>query len=224
MTPAEDLLRKQAITNVEGSNVSHDQGSGSTVTYHGHEPFATFRPKILLLCTAMFTDRKVQEIVVNHISGGSFNQIIRVNIAPPVPKKFTLLWSWKFVRKFCGYEQKNKMERLIVRIPRCEGNEMSDDIATFRFAHKHLGLPVPKVLGFDTAMENVINSPYMFQNRISGQNLAKVINMLNTEQSRSLMRQLIEINFKLQNITHHSASTIDPSFSPDSEGEARLNA
>jgi hypothetical protein len=71
---------------------------------------------------------------------------------------------------------------------------MSDGITTFRFTHDHLGLPVPRVLHFDTTMENVINSAYMFQNRIPEQNPAKVFHMFNVEKSKSLMRQLIEIN------------------------------
>ena len=220
------------VSDNEGEDADNDDNDdaqsvisqASTVEYE-HEPFSTFQHKARTLTASLF-NASPEDITVEHIKGGAYNRIIGLTISAPKPKKWTFAWFRALLfRAFCFRTKPTqpKEQKYVLRIPRYEneGYGMDYDIAVLKFACKTLDVPIPELVRFDTSKENVLESPYMIQKRLSGQNLAlgEVMENLNTSQMQDLTRQLLSIQQKMLAITSFSGGIISPSAPEEGQGE-----
>jgi hypothetical protein len=147
-TPKTKLLHMSSSSSNSGSDA---ESASSTVVY-GHEPFITFRSRVLAFAQSnIWTDATPKEIAVERLQGGGFNRIIGLT------------------RQFHG--RSNMEIQYILRLPRFEAAQLDNDVAVLRFLHQHCEIPAPKVIMFDGTKDNGLGSQYMLQNRIPGTDL-----------------------------------------------------
>ncbi|KAF2682001.1 hypothetical protein K458DRAFT_456465 [Lentithecium fluviatile CBS 122367] len=209
---SESILPKSPTKGREDEDdVMSVNSSTSTIEYE-HEPFDTFQHKVLQLCEAQFG---LQNITVERMTGGSFNRIIGVTVAPTQPKKWTSHWL-RSVFPYClSGRVKKKDSKHILRIPRSDVDlgacGMEYDVAVLRFVRSRVKFAVPDITSFDFTSTNVLGSPYMMQSRLPGQNLQQLWKGLSHPQRVSTLRSIVDITSQLHSLTSSFAGTIRPS-------------
>ncbi|RYP66489.1 hypothetical protein DL769_006032 [Monosporascus sp. CRB-8-3] len=131
---------------------SNSESDSSTVIYD-HEPFSTFRDRVLALAhRTLWPSASLQDITVSRLRGGGFNRIIGLDLQTDGPSE-------------C------KAIRYILRVPRFDAAQVDRDVAALCFIHQHSRIPAPQVISFDETEDNELQCPYMIQNRIVGKDL-----------------------------------------------------
>ncbi|KAH7394887.1 hypothetical protein DE146DRAFT_616157 [Phaeosphaeria sp. MPI-PUGE-AT-0046c] len=172
-------------------NPAEDDGDSiseaSTVAYE-HEPFETFRHKVAELMAEKFNCDSTA-IRTEHISGGSFNRIIGVEVHEAVPKRGSCFdWAYKLLRKLLG---KSDFQAYIVRIARGDMDDLDCQIATLKTVGARLPFSTPEVVHYDLSSENVLEKSYMVQERIPGRQVYGLLDIMNLEQKKDMLLQVI---------------------------------
>lgn len=114
------------------------------------EPFETYKPKISKLCLAI----GLEEPLVEHMDGGSFNRVSKLTFAPPG-------------------------DQYVLRVPRNNNDpkETARNVMDQVAIHSYVAtfLPVPEILAYDSTDENAIEAPYVIQKHAPGQRLDEVL-------------------------------------------------
>ncbi|KAM7190064.1 Protein kinase-like domain containing protein [Naviculisporaceae sp. PSN 640] len=114
--------------------------SGSDIFYP-HESWVTYKHKAKALAVDSFGVQG--KIDVKPIHGGSYNRVVSIMI--------------------------NGQPRYILRIPRCpEKSDVEGEVAPLLFLQRHTPILSPKVTAYDIRANNVINAPFMIQERLPG--------------------------------------------------------
>jgi len=129
---------------------SSDSESDSSSVVYDHEPFATFRLRVLELTQSLWVGASPNEIAIERMAGGGFNRIIGIS------------------RAIGSQEEKIQY---VLRVPRFEAAQLDREIAVLQFMRRYSELPVPEVVRFDETSNNMLGSPYMVQKRIPGLDL-----------------------------------------------------
>jgi hypothetical protein len=171
-----------------------DTASVTSTVHHEHEPFETFQHKAVQLI-ARVMGRRSSDIQVQHMKGGTFNRVVAVTVSSTKPKKYTTQW---MMAQICGVFGRPKIrtpQSFILRIPREEIDDMKYDVAILNIVGSHLQLPIPKVVDFDASTNNELESPYMIQKRLPGQNLmlTSMWKNLSMTQKKSIAKQVIDL-------------------------------
>ena len=179
----------------------------STINFE-HEPFHTFREKVLQLAKNLFPHVMASKIEVEHMKGGSFNRVIGITIRAAPKKRFSLQWlQGQFQRCFAKRITK-KTEQFVIRIPRYDDYGMDGIITMMNFVSPRLSVPVPVTTFFDLTGDNVLGKGYLVQRRLQGENLASLWEKLNLEQKLSAARQVIDLTLEIARITSPAAGTL----------------
>lgn len=114
--------------------------SGSDIFYP-HESWVTYKHKARSLAVDHFGVQG--KIEVRPIHGGSYNRVVSILI--------------------------NGQSRYILRIPRCpEKSDVEGEVAPLLFLRRHTPIVSPRVTAYDIRADNVINAPFMIQERLPG--------------------------------------------------------
>jgi hypothetical protein len=172
-------LSKQTPEYLSSSNTDSDAESASSTVVYDHEPFITFRSRVLAFAQSnIWTDATPEEITVERLQGGGFNRIVGLT------------------RQLHG--SSNTKIQYILRLPRFEAAQLDNDVAVLQFLHQLCEIPAPKVIMFDGTKDNGLDSQYMLQNRIPGTDLySSYPNLTHDERCRvarelgSIFRQML---------------------------------
>ncbi|KAM0430434.1 hypothetical protein ACHAPT_005780 [Fusarium lateritium] len=149
------------------SSHSGDESDSSSVVYD-HEPFITFRSRVLALATSsIWPDAAPEEVTVERLQGGGFNRIIGL-----------------------AQQKSNTKTQYILRIPRFNAAQVNNDVAVLRFLQQYTTIPAPEVVTFDETEHNALGSPYAVQNRIPGVDLYSTYPNLRHEERHKVAREL----------------------------------
>ncbi|KAJ5107639.1 hypothetical protein N7456_004314 [Penicillium angulare] len=156
---------------------SQDRSSTSTISY-GHEPFATFKKRVLQLChtTLGTSDAK---FTIERMRGGSFNRVIGISVVDG---------------------QKPLIDRYVLRIPRFDDANLANNIAPLKFLRERTIIPTPDVIQFDTTTSNPLGSPYAIMTRLSGSSLWPSYPKLPYEMKVAIAKSLGNVYFELHSI------------------------
>jgi hypothetical protein len=127
-----------------------DAESDSSSVVYDHEPFETFRNRVLELAQTLWATSSADDIEIERMAGGGFNRIIGIS------------------RKVSGYEGS---DQYVLRIPRLDAANLDRDVAALYFVSQLGGIPIPDVVSFDETSDNKLSLPYMVQNRLPGTDL-----------------------------------------------------
>ncbi|CAF9937468.1 MAG: hypothetical protein HETSPECPRED_000550 [Heterodermia speciosa] len=185
-----------SIASDDSFDGAHSQQSSSvhsqtSTLQYGHESFNTFRTKVESLCRTLWTDPTL-EFKIERGPGGSYNRIIVI----------TILKS----------HSPTASDHFILRIPRFDGARIDREIATLRFVRWYSGLPVPDVLASDSTTENVLQLPYVIQDRLQGVSLQKIFPNLSHQQKMWVARSIGTVLNELFNLISPVSGIIE---SPD---------
>lgn len=144
------------MSSLSTSSQRPDDESDSSSVVYDHEPFDTFRHRVLALALSIWRDGKPDEFTIERLPGGGFNRIIgltrrRINVQ--------------------SNTSANANTQYILRIPRFDAAQVDREVTVLQFLSQHTSIPAPKVIEFDETSDNVLNSPYTVQNRIAGVDL-----------------------------------------------------
>jgi hypothetical protein len=142
------------------------------------EDFEAFRPKLLALCHTTWPDTAPELFQIEHIGGGSYNQIIGVTIDD---KGDTPLLDVNQSRKF------------IIRIPRSWWVRTSwaeHEVVIIEYLKAHTKLPIPEIFKYDLTIDNEIGSRFTIQYRIHGKSAQEVYPTLNHSQKLHFTKEL----------------------------------
>jgi aminoglycoside phosphotransferase (APT) family kinase protein len=114
-------------------------GSSDETVYWSHEPFETFRHRVVDLCRTVLGQ---ESPTLERLKGGSWNRVIGL-----------LLPEGEY----------------ILRIPRYERGRMCYDVAPLQLLRQHPAIPAPTLITFDLSRENALGRSYMIQGWIPGQ-------------------------------------------------------
>jgi aminoglycoside phosphotransferase (APT) family kinase protein len=156
----------------------------TSTQYYGHEPFNTFRYRVLALSTNLWPC-DIDD--VRRLKGGSFNRIVAARISC---SKHDLVSS--------------EDQDIVLRIPRhVYGSEphprIQDQAAVFQFVHQQ-GIQAPAVLAFDATSTNALSSPYAVQSYIDGTALDLVYDHLSLGEKLDITSQFVELLAKFETV------------------------
>jgi aminoglycoside phosphotransferase len=91
-------------------------------------------------------------------------------------------------------------------ILRVSGNHISNiktenEAAVLSWLHKKTNIPVPRVVAYDSSIDNALHHEYILMTRESGESLADVYSSLDPTQMISILDHLIDINAELHKHT-----------------------
>jgi len=145
-TYVQAILLRQRIISMSSSSSCSESASSSVV--YDHEPFATFRLRVLELAQSIWVGASPEEITIERMAGGGFNRIIGLS-------------------RTIGSQEEEKTQ-YVLRIPRFDAAQLDREIAVLQFVRRYSKLPVPEVVGFNETSNNVLGDPYMVQKRVPG--------------------------------------------------------
>lgn len=176
----------------DGTEDDDTASETSTIRFE-HEPFEAFQEKVKVLVTNKFGADKI--IQITHVKGGSYNRVVAADISCPKPTIFSKKWAKTQLCGLLGRMKSPESEAYIIRIPRHEqtDEEMVHDVAVLKAIDSQLDLPIPKVVSYDSSENNILESPYMIQKRLPGENLSKLWVDLNLEQKMSVVRRYTDL-------------------------------
>jgi aminoglycoside phosphotransferase (APT) family kinase protein len=166
------------------------ESDSSTVVY-GHEPFETFKVRVLGLCQTVLAPSNAQ-ISIERMHGGGFNRIIGVSVTT---------------------SESPTVSHYIVRIPRFEVAQLDRELAPLQLLRQRSTIKIPTVVAFDTTIHNVLESPYAIQTRIPGSSLFPAYPDMSYEMRCSIAKELGEFFSELHSI--RSATPGRLTLSPD---------
>ncbi|KAH8736182.1 phosphotransferase enzyme family-domain-containing protein [Ilyonectria robusta] len=148
---------------------SDDDSDSSSIIYK-HEPFVTFRSRVLALAvTSIWPGSVPDEITIERMRGGGYSRIT-------------------------GLTQHNSQTdtktRYILRIPRFDAAHIESEIASVQFLRQYTNIPAPEVVAFDETDQNALGSPYAAQIRVDGTDLHSSFPKLNHIQRCRVAREL----------------------------------
>jgi hypothetical protein len=111
------------------------------------------------------------------------------------------LKSWGYTKDV--RPQTDNATELILRV---SGNHISkikteNEAAVLSWLNKESNIPVPRVITFDSSVDNPLHHEYILMTRESGQSLADVYNSFDSAQMDTILDQLIGINAELHKHT-----------------------
>ena len=194
----------------------------STIEF-GHEPFETYQLRVKELCSMLWNTypersrlnrllgtrvverlrgtRIVQswlqappkDFLINRLRGGGFNRIIAINVV-----------------------DSNKVHSIpfILRVPRFDDAKPERELAPLRYVGQHTSIPVAKVHKYDFTSNNPLDSPYVIQHRIAGNDLQHPTSgsdfpNLSFDQKCIIARDVGQVLRALQATSHPSPGRIE---------------
>jgi hypothetical protein len=134
---------------ISGSQASKSSSTGENSEYTKEEPFEAFKVKVVKLCREIGWGEPSS---VARVYGGSYNRIVGLMFIERKPSEY------------------------ILRVPKYElgatddlSLDVKDQVALLEYLSSRL--PVATVCAFDTTQKNALCSPYVLQQRISGQTM-----------------------------------------------------
>lgn len=186
----------------------------STYTY-SQEPFKTWHNKVIQLCMHHFRDRHLE---VERMKGGSINRVVAISVGPETIFKGVLgracskLLFWALQ---CLTKGNINLEKYIVRVPRWDDDEGSGSVVSETCTTKFIGtqtqIPVPEIIHVSNSSQNILQSRYMIQKRLPGENLESLWPKLTQAQRCNALRRMVNIAKQLQNMKSNRAGFIHPS-------------
>ncbi|KAF7961266.1 hypothetical protein EAE96_000932 [Botrytis aclada] len=142
------------------------RGSGSTFYYDDHEPFETYKHKIIQLCHDIGLGEPSK---VERMRGGTFNRVVCLSL----PSKDN--------------------QDYVLRIPRDADivESTRDQVGVLHYLAELM--PVPAVVAFDSTSDNAIGSPYILQEKIKGVNAESVYDDLPSDEKMQFVKLIAEI-------------------------------
>ncbi|RGP67329.1 phosphotransferase enzyme family [Fusarium sporotrichioides] len=172
------------------SSNSHDDGSDSSSVVYDHEPFETFRSRVLTFAlSTIWPDAVAQEITVERLKGGGFNRIIALT-------------------RQSVDAQPDKKTDYILRIPRFDAAQVENEVAALQFVHQNTKIPAPTVVTMDGTEGNALSSPYTVQNRIAGVDLYSSFPNLSHNERCRVARELGDIFRQMLDVRSHRAGKL----------------
>ena len=188
----------------------------STVEY-GHEPFETYQKRVKELCLSLWPDPPKRprferllktrvgkllpfngrgcpkDFLIDRLRGGGFNRIISI--------------------KVIDGNNANPLQ-LILRVPRFDDAKPEREVGLLRYIDQKTPIPVAKIHSCDFTSNNALESPYVIQHRISGQDLQRPSSgldfpRLKFEQKCTVAREIGKVLRILQETKHSSPGRIE---------------
>lgn len=205
-----------------------DSMSQSSASMFGEEPYKTFQYKVALICSQHF---KFREVITEHMKGGSYNRVVGVKVVPssPRPDKSPPRKRMRLIRdsshrggssqslqdqfSFRAMLQRfQKPREYIFRVERLRQTNYGTlhDVAVLKFVRKNTKLPIAKVIGWDDSYDNVLESPYMVQERLPGTNLSSIWFDLTQDQLSSALQQVMNAQRQLHAIKSDRGGVLRP--------------
>jgi len=176
---------------VEASEVEAESQSDSSTVVYDHEPFETFKARVLELCQTVLAPSN-SEISIERMHGGGFNRIIGVSVTS---------------------SESPAVSQYVLRVPRFEVAQLNRDLAPLQLLHQRSKIKIPNVVTFDTTRHNVLESAYMIQTRIPGLSLFPTYPDMPHEIRCAIAKELGEFFSELHSIRSVTAGrlTLSPS-------------
>ncbi|KAF7553337.1 hypothetical protein G7Z17_g3722 [Cylindrodendrum hubeiense] len=157
------------------SSPSSDVESESSTIVYDHEPFVTFRSRVLAIAiTSIWPGSTPNTIVIERMRGGGFNRIIGLTQHHPGA-------------------QPDANTRYILRTPRFDAAQVHSEVAVLQFLHQHTKIPAPEVVTYDETHQNALGYPFAVQIRIPGTDLHSSFPKLRHNERCSVARELGDI-------------------------------
>ena len=178
-----------------------DAGSESSTIVWGHEPFDSFRNRVLELAQTLWATSSTDDIEIERMAGGGFNRVIGIS------------------RKVSGHEER---EQYVLRVPRFDAAKLDRDVAALYFVSQLGGIPIPDVVFFDETPDNKLDLPFMVQNRISGTGLISVFPTLEDDAKCQIASELGHVFRRMLSAKNSAAGLLGlPPNSKSSETRSR---
>ena len=207
-------VRRLSVASVETNT--------STVEF-GHEPFETYQKCVKELCLSIWPDSPrrprferllktrvgkllpfkgrgcPKDFLIDRLRGGRFNRIISI--------------------KVIDGNNANPLQ-LILRVPRFDDAKPEREVGLLRYIDQKYPIPVAKIHSCDFTSNNALDSPYVIQYRIPGQDLQRPSSgldfpNLSFEQKCTVAREIGKVLRTLQETNHSSPGRIEATDDPN---------
>ncbi|CAI6331462.1 unnamed protein product [Periconia digitata] len=189
-----------------------EPGTPTSTVMFEQEPYETFKNKIVQLCKSVFGMLPME---TERMQGGSYNRVVGISVEYSTPSKsffrgmFSKLRSrlHRMVRNGCVPKGERKYVVRMRRGPE-EPYSVGHDVATLNFVRKHTLLPIADVIAFSNSTDSCVESPYMIQTCLPGQNLKSLWTQLTHKQRGDALRQITLMTHQLQYIESNRAGVL----------------
>lgn len=105
----------------------------------------------------------------------------------------------------------NDGQRVIAKIPHPNAGPAqyttASEVATMDFARTVLDLPVPKVLAWNSASQNSVESEYIIMEEAKGRQLHELWQKMNIRTKRGVVHEIVEVEKKLLSMSFNKYAT-----------------
>ncbi|KAK5171478.1 uncharacterized protein LTR77_004623 [Saxophila tyrrhenica] len=169
-----------------------DTRSTSSTDKYQHEPFETFKEKILALSTGI---RASSIDDLRRMQGGSYNRVVLAHV------------NWK-----PGALTPPNVNEVIFRMPRQPDEEdvseaVQSQVAVMKFVRQH-GIPVAEVIEFDATVDNAICSPYTVLSYVDAPRLDQVYDDMSLNEKLHFVTQYKHILAQLEEVQFPRAGSL----------------
>ncbi|KAF2847623.1 hypothetical protein T440DRAFT_491836 [Plenodomus tracheiphilus IPT5] len=147
---------------------------------------------------------------IREIGCGSFNKVFEISMGQSLSRDNSADSLTKMMAGLSLVRAPPKPVQYALRVPidMSTSEEEASNIAKLNFVSSRAKFPVPKIVGYDHSVDNVLGSAYILQERLRGDNLANVWENLNVKQQVSVVSQLAKIIEQIAAITSPAAGDI----------------
>lgn len=222
----------------------------STDEYLDHEPFDTFKEKVIRLCQKLWPTHGIDDFTVERIKGGSNNRIVGLRVqegtalddsSPGAPAASGLAEEPNdFIavdKAQPNLQAKAKVPKAspdvidekqlppgnyVLRIPRFGVQNFKHEETMLQYVQRRISFNVPEIVYCDTGIEddNPLGSPFVLQRRIQGTRLDEAWEHLNQTQRLLVTMDMARLVSELRQVTNSSGGI--PRFNSDCENHEAL--
>lgn len=190
----EEYFLEDPPAKLQGSPISNSSSASnasldttSTVEY-SHEPFSSFAPKVCKLCLAIGLGEPVK---VERMAGGDYNRVTKLFFDTAIGP--------------CRFPE------CVLRNPRevprdndtadAKKKEIKDQVTVLRLLDREKLIPVPKVLAYDSSINNAIESPYVVQTCCPGEPLSDIYHELPTNDKLEIASLVADLIVQIEKVS-----------------------
>ena len=147
-----------------------DYSESSTIIY-GHEPFETFKSRVIELCKKILQPRSKPLRLRDRLIRALRLKPTTPHSNPP-PLSFSVERMHGNLNRIIGITavdtQAHSQTRFVLRIPRFDDAHPEREVAILNYVRKHSSVPVPTIAAQDFTSRNLLSSQFVIQGRIPG--------------------------------------------------------
>ncbi|RMJ07517.1 hypothetical protein CDV36_012896 [Fusarium kuroshium] len=198
----------------------------ATAEYEEHEPFETFKDKVLDLCHLLWPSYDPEDVRIERMKGGFSNRVIGIHVRekpatgsdepkvtsePPPACQINSMEEEDMAFSSAPPKNSPPPGDYVLHVARFKSANIGYEKRNLDLASTYANSSIPRVVAIDegTSTTNPIGHPYILQIRLPGQRLVDIWSELNQQQRLLVVEQVAAFFLNVQKATNPTGGLPD---------------